>query len=271
MALPSGNINVDVHPLASSPNINYQLGSIGARYAEEYKTDDGDSLIQGVHVARSKSASLYDNETMQGDWWFGKNSRVNTVLNQGDTSVPVMEAKSVLAWNEHFKAHGHATQKDAWQEGLKIRFIGTLKATRGTEKFQADNYYSFTVGRRDFNALNYWSTKDDPVRPGDHLWFHLECRLVNGRYVLELVPYVTSSFDRHAAAPLAVQHWRVGRVQHSDAISLMSDRTSTRSLPTHESNKSNGLPRGDKIQLNRVLLNQNPRIPIVLVGGAFWA
>lgn len=270
MALPSGNINVDVYPTASPPNISYQLGSIGARYSEEYKTDDGDSLIQGVHVAKGKHPTLYDQEPMQGDWWFGKNKRVDTILTQGDTSVPVMEAKSVLAWNEYFKAHPRASRKEAWEEGLSLRFIGTLKATRGTDRFPSDNYYSFTVGRRDFNALNYWSTKGDPIRPGDHLWFHLEVKQSGANFVLELVPYKSDTFDR-VRGHLSVQRWRVGRVQHADAISLMSDRGTTRDLPTHESAKAANMEPSYKIQLNRALLNQNPRIPIVLVGGAFWA
>lgn len=269
MSLPAGNANVSVHPLMSPPAVDYPIGNMGERFREEYKTDDGDELIQGVHIA-TKRHGLFDHELMQGDWFFGKHRRTDTIVGKGETAVATMEGRSVMGWNDFWsQPENHfASEDEAWQEGLKIRFIGALKAAKGTKEFPADSYHSFTVGRRAFNLLNYWISKSDPVATGDHLWFLLKAEAHRGEWRLRFVAdkdYTGTT----AYGDACVQRFRVGRVQHSDLVSFHTPMV--KGPPNHQAAEASNLKDQDKIQLNRVLLNQNPRIPIVLVGSRFWA
>ncbi len=272
MALPAGNVNVSVHPLMSPPAVNYPIGNMGERFREEYKTDDGDELIQGVHIANKKHA-LFDHELMQGDWFFGKHRRTDHILTKGETAVATMDARSVMAWNDFWTdpANMFDTEGQAWLEGLKIRFIGVLKAAKGTKEFPADSYHSFTVGRRAFNAINYWLNQNDPVATGDHLWFCLRAaqEVVGGKWRLVFVPVKEQEGASLRGTPPCVQRFRVGRVQHSDLVSFITPMK--KGPPLRLPAEAGVMKDQDKIQLTRVLLNQNPRIQIVLVGSRFWA
>lgn len=268
MAVNGGNVGVDVHPIPNSPSVSFPAPStIGDRFVQEYKTDDPDELIQGVHIPHKIAMGAFpDGELMQGDWWFGVPSRTDQLMRHGDSSVPVMQGRSVMAWNEYYAKNQFDSEAKAWKTGIEQRFIGVLKATR-----VGDSYHSFTVGRRAFNVLNYWSPLPgvDPVTTSDHLWFHLIAEQVpeTGKWRLRFEPYCEPYGVPEAKA--VVQRWRVARVQHADPLSFQTPMKE--GPPLKQSKRAEDLKPEGQVQIHRGLLNQNPRIPIVLVGGRYWA
>lgn len=272
MAVNGGSVGVDVHPIPNSPSVSFPAPSIsGDRFVQEYKTDDPDELIQGVHIPHKIALGAFpDGELMQGDWWFGMPVRADQLIGRGDrdSSAPVMKGRSVMAWNEFYSKpeNQFPTEAGAWKAGIEQRFIGVLKATR-----VGDSYHSFTVGRRAFNVLNYWSpTRDkDPVTTSDHLWFHLiaEQDATTAKWRLRFEPYCEPYGVPEDK--VVVQRWRVARVQHADPLSFQTPMKE--GPPLTQSKRAENLKPEGQVQMHRGLLNQNPRIPIVLVGGRYWA
>lgn len=269
----ANNIAVDVTP---PPSVSFSFPApniAGPQLKEEYKTDDADELIQGVHIPHKIAQGAYpDGELTQGDWFFGYSKRHPQVLTNGDSTVPVMEARSILAWNEWFTNNPFPTKRAAYEFGIKLSFIGVLKATRGP-----DSYHSFTVGRRAFNVINYWQpTKNDPVRPQEFLWVHLVYYDAAHGHFLQLAPdkrIPKKPTDEPIDAPIevsnCVRRWRVARVQHADAVALNAPYQGE--FPLREPAANKKLDSSARVQLSRAVINSLPRIPIVLVGSRFWA